>query len=53
MKKGRNMKISKKKLEEFRIFLEINKREAEEASRRFDQASKRFDETMRRIRAAL
>ncbi len=45
------MKISKKELEEFKIFLEGNKRQADEASRRFDQASKRFDETMKRIRA--
>lgn len=47
------MRLNKKELEELRIFLEVNKRQAEEASRRFDEASKRFDETMKKIRAAL
>ena len=47
------MKPNKKELEELRIFIEVNKKQAEEASRSFDEASKRFDETMKRIRAAL
>lgn len=47
------MRISEKKLEEFRIFLEINRKEVAEASRRFDEASKRFDQTMKKIRVLL
>jgi len=45
--------MRKKDLEELRLFLEQNKKQAYEAIKGFEEHSKRFDEAMKKLRAAL